>query len=169
MSLKPSAMQVMANKQQGFLLPLAIFIVVVMGVFALVVARNSIQTSSSAVQELTSVQAFYAAESGAQRAMQSLFFNADLTRQAVDGRCAALATTYNFNVTGLNNCSAAVSCQCQFQDASNCVLAVPADYSAAASVAKLTSYYTIVSTATCGAGNLSAQRTINAGAFLLQE
>jgi MSHA biogenesis protein MshP len=160
---------VRSKQQQGFLLPLAIFIVVVMGVFALVLARNTIQSSSSAVQEVISTQAFYAAESGAQRAMQVLFFNNDIARQAVDARCVALATSYAFTLAGLNNCSAAVACDCKFQDESDCALAVPADYTPAAGLNRLTSFYTIVSTASCGTGNLSATRAVSAGAFLLQE
>ncbi len=160
------------QKQQGFLLPLAIFIIVVMGLFALVLSRNTIQTSTSAVQEAISTQAFYAAESGAQRGMQVLFFPtapANNTRQQVDARCAALATTYTFTVPGLNNCSAVVSCSCVFQDESNCAPIVAANYLSTAPSIRLTSFYTVLSTATCGSGNLSAVRAIEVGSFLKQE
>ena len=159
------------KQQQGFLLPLAIFIVVVMGVFALVLSRNTIQVSTSAVQEAISTQAFYAAESGAQRGMQVLFFDTTqaLTRQAVDGRCVALNTTYTFTVSGLNNCSAVVTCTCQFQDETHCAPITPANYTAAAASNKLSSFYRITSAATCGSGNLRAERTIDAGSFLKQE
>jgi MSHA biogenesis protein MshP len=160
------------QKQQGFLLPLAIFIIVVMGMFALVLSRNTIQSSTSAAQEVISTQAFYAAESGAQRGMQVLFFPtapANNTRQQVDARCAALATTFTFTVTGLNNCSAVVSCRCAFQDESNCAPITAANYLAAPSNTKLTSFYTVLSTATCGSGNLGAVRAIEVGSFLKQE
>lgn len=157
--------------QQGFLLPLAIFIVVVMGVFALVLSRNTIQASTSSVQEAVSTQAFYAAESGAQRGMQTLFFDTTqaLTRQAVDGRCVAPATIYADTVPGLNNCSTVVTCTCQFSDETSCAPITPANYTATAPANRLTSFYRITSEATCGSGSLRAVRTIEAGSFLKQE
>lgn len=157
------------NMQKGFLVPLALFIVVVMGLFALVLARNTIQTSHSAVLESISVQAFYAAESGSQRGMQVLFYPDASSRQQVDARCAALNTTYSFSVTGLKNCSAVVSCTCLYQDNTACNATTVANYSTSAAVNKLKSFYELVSVATCGNGNLSAVRTIEAGSFLEQE
>jgi MSHA biogenesis protein MshP len=85
----PNSLQ---QKQQGFLLPLALFIVVVMGLFALVLSRNTIQTGTSTVQEMVSTQAFYVAESGAQLGMQNLFFPDPSVRQQVDQRCVNLIT-----------------------------------------------------------------------------
>ena len=159
------------TKSSGFLLPLAIFIVVVMGVFALVLSRNTIQASTSSVQEAISIQAFYAAESGAQRGMQTLFFdkNVALTRQAVDGRCNVSPTIYADTVPGLKNCSTVVTCKCQFRDETNCAPITSANYTAAAAANRLTSFYKITSVATCGAGNLKAVRTIETGSFLKQE
>lgn len=160
------------QKQQGFLLPLAIFIIVVMGLFALVLSRNTIQSNTSSVQEVISTQAFYAAESGAQRGMQVLFFPAapaNNTRQQVDARCAALNTTFTFSVPGLNNCSAVVSCRCAFQDESNCAPITAANYLSSASSTRVTSFYNVLSTATCGSGNLRAVRAIEVGSFLKQE
>lgn len=159
------------RQQQGFLLPLAIFIVVVMGVFALVLSRNTIQAGTSSVQEAISTQTFYAAESGAQRGMQVLFLDKTqaLTRQAVDGRCVALSATYTYTVPGLNNCSAVVACSCRYQNAAACAPAAASNYSATAAVTNLTSFYTITSTATCGSGTLRSVRTIEAGSFLKQE
>jgi MSHA biogenesis protein MshP len=157
------------KNQQGFLLPLAIFIVVVMGLFALVLSRNTIQSNTSAVQEAISTQTFYAAESGAQRGMQVLFFPDASARQQVDSRCIALNTTYTYTVPGLNNCSAVVSCSCAFQDATNCSPIAAANYLSTAPTNRLTSFYTITSVATCGSGNLRAVRTIDVGSFLKQE
>lgn len=153
-------------------MPLAIFIVVVMGLFALVISRNSIQSATSVTLEFVSTQAFYAAESGAQRGMQTLFFPtapANNTRQQVDGRCVGLNTTHTFTVPGLNKCSAEVTCSCKFQDDSSCSPITAANYTVAALPAKATSYYTVTSVARCGSGNLRAVRTIDAGAFLMQE
>ncbi len=160
------------KKQQGFLLPLAIFIVVVMGMFALVIARTTIQSNTSATLEAISTQTFYAAESGAQRGMQALYFPTapvDNSRQQVDGRCVALNTTHTFIVPGLNNCSAVVTCTCRFQDNVSCAPVTAANYSSTAAQNRLTSFYTITSQATCGSGNLRSVRTIEAGSFLKQE
>lgn len=168
------------KQQQGFLLPLAIFIVVVMGIFALVLARNTIQSTTSAVQEAVSTQAFYAAESGAQLGMQVLFFPtapANNNRQQVDNRClVSMPITWVFalgsanDVPGLNGCTVVVACRCQYQDATSaCAPATSANYTAAAPVNNLTSFYTITSTATCGAGTLRAERIIEVGSFLKQE
>lgn len=171
MSLSLINFNKLPKQQQGFLLPLAIFIVVVMGVFALVLSRNTIQAGTSSVQEAISTQTFYAAESGAQRGMQILFLDTAqaLTRQAVDGRCAALNSTFTYTVPGLNNCSAVVTCTCQYQNATACAPTAAANYAANAPVNNLTSFYTIVSTATCGSGTLRAERIIEAGSFLKQE
>lgn len=158
------------TKQQGFLLPLALFIVIVMGLFSLVLARNSIQTSNATLLELVSTQAFYAAESGAQRGMQDLLTLNPTSRNAVDSRCAsAFPATYTFTVTGLKNCSAVVACSCLYTNNTACSSATAANYSTAATTATLTSFYKISSVATCGSGNFKAVRTIEAGAFLKQE
>jgi len=157
------------KKQQGFLLPLAVFIVVVMGIFALVISRNTIQTNTSATLEVITTQAFYAAESGAQRGMNVLFFPDASSREQVDTRCVGLNTTFTFTVPGLNNCSAVVTCKCVFQDDANCAPVTAANYTPAASAERSTSFYTVTSEATCGSGNLRSVRTIETGSFLQQE
>lgn len=137
--------------QQGFLLPLALFILVVMGVLALTIARTSIQTQNASVAEVLNLQSFYAAESGAQRAMQHLFFDstAEVTRANVNTRCSGWSQNYSFDsVPGLQACSAQV----------NCVFTVDAD--------DLRSFYTITSAGSCGAEQYRAERTIQAGAFM---
>ena len=161
------------RKEQGFLMPLAIFIIVVMGVFALAISRNTIQTSTSAVLEVITTQTFYAAESGAQRGMQVLFFPTapadNNSRQQVDARCGGLNTTYTFTVAGLNGCSVVVTCTCTFQDETACLPITAANYSTTAGANRLTSFYKISSVATCGSGILRSTRTIDAGSFLKQE
>ncbi|RYZ81405.1 MAG: MSHA biogenesis protein MshP [Moraxellaceae bacterium] len=158
------------KNQAGFLLPLALFIVVVMGGFAVVLSRTTIQTSTSAVQEMVTVQTFYAAESGAQRGMQTLFFPNPNVRNSVDSRCTTLNTTHTFAVTGLNGCSAVVTCVCLYQDNTACAPSTAANYSTSVLIQeKLTSFYTIRSTATCGTGRIRSTRTIEAGSFLRQE
>jgi MSHA biogenesis protein MshP len=141
----------MPRKQQGFLIPLALFILVVMGVLALTISRTSIQTHTSAIQEFTNIQAFYAAESGAQRGMQQLFFNANSKRLDVDGRCSGWNQTFNFTSDGLRACRAQVNCAF-VPDAAN-----------------IRSFYTITSVGSCGADQYRAERTIQVGSFMEQE
>ena len=62
--------------QRGFLMPLAIFILVAMGFFAITISRVTGQTAIATTQEAVSVASFYAAESGAQYAMNQLFYDA---------------------------------------------------------------------------------------------
>ncbi|HWV15957.1 MAG TPA: MSHA biogenesis protein MshP [Cellvibrio sp.] len=157
------------NKQQGFLLPLAVFILIIMGAFALVLSRNTIQSNSSATLEMMTVQAFYAAESGSYRGMQTLFFPASGSRNGIDTRCAAMNVTHNFSVTGLKNCSAVVTCSCLYADNTTCDASTAANYSSSAATLKLTSFYKLSSLATCGVGNLRSVRTVDAGAMMKQE
>jgi MSHA biogenesis protein MshP len=154
-----------AHRQSGFLLPLALFIVVVMGLLALSLTRTTQQVGVSAVQEAISVQAFYAAESGAQQAMQAMFYQNDLRRQSVDARC--ITRTFNYTVDGLKNCTAVVSCTCRYRDASLCSSGTNNNYLTNSAVPE--SYYTLASVATCGTAPLTATRTIQVGTFLNQE
>lgn len=136
------------TKQRGFLIPLAIFIVVVMSLLATALWRTTVQTSLAEAQEQVSLQAFYAAESGAQRGMNQLFFP-DPSRSIVNGNCTALALTMTFaGVPGLSNCNATVTCIC-----SNC------------DSVDATSFYTIESTGACGSGLISARRRVKVGSF----
>src|SRR5688572_6083448 len=123
MRIKPSI-----NNQRGFLLPLALFILVVMGVLALTISRTSTQIQISGVQEFTNVQSFYAAESGAQRGMQALFLT-NTTRRTTDTSCAAMAINHNFaNVNGLKICTAQVNCTCRYRDNTICNAGNAANY-----------------------------------------
>jgi MSHA biogenesis protein MshP len=139
------------QRQRGFLIPLALFIVVVMALLALALTRMSTQTGLASAQELLSLQAFYAGESGAQQGMNQLYPPAGPNLRAnVNARCDGVVRTLAFaGVTGLSGCSAAVSC--------NCVSCTPA---------AATSFYTITSVGSCNAGTLSATRTIRVGSFM---
>ncbi|RYY77294.1 MAG: MSHA biogenesis protein MshP [Gammaproteobacteria bacterium] len=171
----------MRRTQQGFLMPLAIFIVVVMGIFALVLSRNTGQSSAAAALELVSSQAFYAAETGAQRGMQNLFYPDARVRQQVDQRCANLTSTPLViafkslanpglpDVRGLNNCSITVTCVCRFADDTNCSPITATNYAATAAAGRITSNYQITSVGTCGIGHLRSVRTVEVGSYLKQE
>jgi MSHA biogenesis protein MshP len=155
-----------ARYQRGFLLPLALFILVVMGALALTISRTSTQTQSASIQEFTNVQAFYAAESGAQRGMQALFLN-NSPRQATDATCTNMLITPDFTaINGLRICTARVTCRCVYQNNAVCAAASGANYLEAAPVGVSKSFYTITSHGSCGEQNFRAVRTIEVSAFL---
>lgn len=157
------------HRQQGFLLPLALFILVVMGALALTISRTATQTQNSSIQEFTNIQAFYAAESGAQRGMQALFL-ANATRQATDASCAAMAINHNFaGVNGLQICNVVVNCTCVYQDGTACAPATAANYLPTAAVGVTKSFYTINSEGRCGHDQFRADRQIQVGSYREQE
>lgn len=131
-----------SKKQAGFLMPLALFILVGIGALALTISRLSSGQFSSAVQETLSVQAFYAAESGSQLAMNRILFNvaskadADLNCTNVNG------SNITYSVTGLRDCAVQLSC------------------SAVANTGETAGVYKLQSVATCGGGNLLAERRL---------
>lgn len=160
--------------QRGFLLPLALFVLVVMGVLALTISRTATQTNTSTIQEFTNIQSFYAAESGAQRGMQALFLTT-ATRQATDGACAGMAgnaaVNQGFgNVVGLQACTVAVICTCRYQNGNACAHGTAANYSSNSAVGLTRSFYTVRSQGTCGPNDhFRAVRVIEVGAFREQE
>ncbi|AQT59089.1 pilus assembly PilX N-terminal domain-containing protein [Cellvibrio sp. PSBB023] len=158
------------NSQRGFLLPLALFIIVVMSVLALTISRTATQTQSAAVQELISLQSFYAAESGAQRGMKALFFDVNNNRQAADAVCANMNLSPSYSgVAGLSTCTVTVSCSCRYRNGNDCAPATTTNYTPAPAIDVLTSFYTITSIAACGQHEYRAERTIQAGAYMEQE
>lgn len=60
------------ERSKGFLMPLAAVLVVGVAMMALAISHMASNSGNSSVQEGLSLQAFYAAESGAQYAMNQL-------------------------------------------------------------------------------------------------
>lgn len=146
-----SSENVAIKSQQGFLMPLAIFIVIAMGALAIAVSRNIAQSNNSTVQAMVSVQAFYAADSGAQFGMNQLFYDtaSPLTRAQVDSNCSALnGQSRSFSVAGLSNCETQLSCSLSIDTGNT------------------TSYYTVTSTAQCGDSVINSQRSVQVSAFM---
>ncbi len=140
-------------KQSGFLMPVAAFILVVMGLFAVTVTRNSAQTNTATIQEGISIQAFFAAESGAQRGMSTVFYQAGSpTRATADAGCTALNASpepeITFNVDGLSNCTATLACTRTID------------------AADTTSFYRINSVGVCGGGDVTSSRSIEVASFI---
>lgn len=123
-------------------MPLALFILVGLGALAIAISRLSAGQFSSAVQETLSVQAFYAAESAAQVAMNRILFNA-ANKANTDLNCAAVnGSTVNFSAVGLRECSARLAC------------------AAVSNTGDTAGIYRIESTATCGGGTLMGARRL---------
>ena len=135
-------------------MPVAIFIIVIMGGLALTISRFSGQVSLATAQEAVTVQTFYAAESGAQLAMHQLFFDSaqSITQVVAQANCAALTTPplspIQLTGAGLNNCIVALTCSFTEQG-------VPS-----------ISYFSLTSSAQCGLNQISAQRTLAVSSFI---
>ena len=120
------------KNQQGMGLPVALFIITIMSLIAVAVNRLGETGSQSYGQNISATRAFYAAESGAQLRAFSVLATTPCSCGAAEN------ATYNFSVTGLNQCSALT----------NCTLFV----------ANSETFCTIVSTGRCD--NANAERTI---------
>lgn len=151
------------HKQQGFLLPLALFIIVVLGGTAVIVSQKVSQSTASYILDAISTQTFYAAESGAQAGLHTLFFT-DTDRQLADGRCAAMNINQLLNSDGLKNCTVVVSCACHYENGSTCDAANAANYLGISGVTN--SFYVIDSQAQCGVEPTISEHRIEVGASL---
>jgi len=124
------------NRQKGIGLPATIFIIVIL---ALIVAAMADLTESSNLgfgQDYNSMRAFYAAESGAQIALNRVFVG----NQVCDNALVNIDFDSGGDNPGLNNCIAELACS------SDTVSSIE--------------YRTFISTATCGFGFEQAVRSI---------
>ncbi|MFT4886945.1 MAG: MSHA biogenesis protein MshP [Pseudohongiellaceae bacterium] len=121
-------------RQVGIGLPAAIFIITVMALIAAAVNQLVSQNAQTYAEEVGLTRAFFAAESGAGFAMNTIFPPEDYAGGYVNNtqlqKCPANPTIYNLVVPGLNQCTASVSCTLVENGSSN--------------------YATIESTGTCG-------------------
>jgi MSHA biogenesis protein MshP len=117
-------------KQQGIGLPATIFIIVILAMIVLAMSDLNESSSRAFVQDYQSQRAFYAAESGAQVALNRIF--------QPGGSCGA--SPINFTSNGLTNCRADLVCT--------------------RDDVGLVTYHTVTSTGTCGSGDDMAQREI---------
>lgn len=128
--------------QAGFLMPLALFVVLAIASLAFVMTKSTGGSFNAAVQEAVSVQSFYAAESGAQYALHKLLFDTNTAAEMTD-KCARFgATKLPFSVPGLDNCSAYVRCAVHELTAGEPAIV------------------TLKSSGECGGGDLKARRTL---------
>lgn len=136
------------NQQAGFLIPLALILLVGISFMAIAISRLSGQTGTHATVEGLSVQAFYAAESGAQLGMSRLLYNVTSRAQA-DVNCLNMSgVTESYSATGLNLCTATLFCERTIDTGDT------------------TSFYRINSVGRCGAGQLLGEREIEIAASM---
>mgnify|MGYP000220793347 CR=1 FL=1 len=102
------------SAQRGSALMLALFVLTVLLLLGTALMRILSSSSETIVQEVLGTRALAAANSGMQAHLQLLFPHSG----AVD-TCPA-DNTYDFDgISGLNHCSATVSCTLLFEDTSN--------------------------------------------------
>lgn len=99
------------KSQMGIGLPAAIFVITLMAVLAVAINVLVSQNAQTFEEEVNLTRAFYAAESGAGFAMNTIFPPEEYSTYATTSECVAGPRVYNFTVAGLNNCSASVTCE----------------------------------------------------------
>lgn len=119
------------KKQAGLGLATALFVITILGLIAVFMSQLMTSNVASFTEEMELVQSFYAAESGAQLAMNNIYFPLTVS----SAQCPA-STTFSFTEGALNTCSAEVACEQIGVD-------VDGDGSDEA-------FYTITSAGTCG-------------------
>lgn len=118
------------GRQRGIGVPAALFVITLLAILAVAINALLEQNAESYEEEMNLTRAFYAAESGAGFALNSIFPPEEFPLYSTNAECAAGPRAYQFTVTGLSECSASVSC------------------SVDASVGGV-AYYTIVSEGSC--------------------
>lgn len=135
------------SRQAGAGLPLAIFLITVMALIVVTLAQLQQTTGEMESQDIQSVRAFYAAESGAQLALTRVVPK-DPSMRIDTGTCPEAGTTVydeSFTQGSLSSCEAQVECQCDSDD--------PADPSKCVAA-------TLTSVGSCGSALDSARRVI---------
>jgi len=162
-----SSIGVSYSAQRGFLMPLALFVIVVLGGLTVVAAKEASQSIDSYILGSISTQAFYAAETGAQAGLYFLL-NETKDRQNVDLFCAAmnvsLPMSSSVELDGFGGCTIAVSCSCRYENNTVCDGTSSANYTGASATSH--SFYAIDSQSQCGTGDVIAQRRVEVGASL---
>ena len=99
-------------KQQGGLLPVAIFVIVVMSILGIAMVRLLADASRSTVADVYGARADLAARSGAEIMLMEIF---PLNAPPNNGACVERGTTLveqtvTFATEGLNSCSTTIAC-----------------------------------------------------------
>ncbi|WDE04491.1 hypothetical protein SG34_024660 [Thalassomonas viridans] len=128
------------SAQRGSALMLALFVLTVLLLLGSALMRTLSSSSETIVQEVLGTRALAAANSGMQAHLLLLF-----PHSAAQDTCPA-DDTYHFDgISGLNHCTATVTCSLLFEDAGNLNRKGNA-----------VRYFTLASTGNCGTGNMEA-------------
>lgn len=140
MSLKQlnssSKQAVFISRQKGIGLPATVFLIVIIALIVLALGDLNTKSNIGFGQDFYSVRAFYAAESGAQIALNRVFVGG----QACNNSLADIDFDGVTDNEGLESCQVALSCRQVIVASVN--------------------YYTFSSVASCGTGLEQAQRSI---------
>lgn len=124
------------TKQQGIGLPATVFLISILALIVIAMSDLTEQSSLGFGQDYHSIRAFYAAESGAQIALNRVFVGG----QACNNALADIDFDSGSDNPGLNDCVASLDC--------------------AVDTVSGTDYLTFTSTANCGTGMERAMRSI---------
>lgn len=122
----------------------------VVGISALAIAISKLnsQSSVSSFREAILLQAFYAAESGMQYGMNQVLFPDANRIQAVTNCSTLSGAALTLTADGLNGCSVTITC------------------SSSVNTSDTTTFFDLSSSATCGGGELLAERIVRASAYI---
>lgn len=123
-------------KQRGIGLPATIFLIVILALIVLAMSDLAEDSSMGFAQDFESARAFYAAESGAQMALNRVFVGGTTCNDAM----GYLDFDAGGSNPGLDNCIAQLICRIDTVAGTN--------------------YMTFTSTATCGSGLDQATRSV---------
>lgn len=127
------------NKQQGIGLPATVFLIVIVALIVLALGDINTKSNIGFGQDFYSVKAFYAAESGAQIALNRVIMGGQVCPTTASTLVSIDFDTVTDN-SGLETCNVSVSCLRTSVDTIN--------------------YYNFISAARCGSGYEQAQRSI---------
>ena len=127
-------------KQQGIGLPATVFLIAILALIVVAMSDLAEDANTGFAQDFESTRAFYAAESGAQIALNRVFVGLE----ACDNTLGYLDFDAGGDNPGLNNCIAQLVCSVDVVGAG----------------ASATNYMTFTSTATCGSGIEQATRAV---------
>tara|TARA_R110001592_G_scaffold9288_1_gene49523 strand:- start:16470 stop:16928 length:459 start_codon:yes stop_codon:yes gene_type:complete len=128
--------KVLGSKQKGIGLPATIFLIVIIALIVLALSDLNKKSSLGFGQDFYSMRAFYAAESGAQVALNRVFVG----KQACSPAIADIDFDTVTDNKGLESCKVVLACDQVTVDSIQ--------------------YYTFTSTASCGSGYEQAQRSV---------
>ncbi|MEW6997619.1 hypothetical protein AADZ86_07935 [Colwelliaceae bacterium BS250] len=130
--------KMLVKNQQGSVLTMAIFMIVIFSVLGLVLVRVISTASESVSYEVMGLRSYTAADSGLQWGLQQLF---PLSSAVIECADVNFNNVPNLQTEGLNQCQI-TNLECtDFEDAG-------------------TRYYTLTSTGSCSSGEVSTVRTL---------